>query len=347
MPILSASIVKSLGINTLPIQKRSILIFDFIRLLKFVYSNSIDVIHSHGKGAGIYSRLLKIFCPRIKVIHTFHGYHYDGMSNFKQWLHKSVEKFLSRFTDRFVNVSEGEQLQYAMGGLLVFNKSVLIKNCIPVEKLKLIEALIKIKADGRSDNKLSIAGCEGGAKDFIKFCATARFDPVKQMPFLVESFVKALNAKKFCGRAKLILIGGGEEYEKCRALADKMNAGSIIEFAGERDDALELMAGCDIYISASRREGLSMSMLEAIACGLPILAPRVAGIAELVRPYEKGVLFENNDYESFERALVLIVEKYNASWKRGRSGGEDFAAKYEEHKRYIKKYEKLYIETVS
>lgn len=87
-------------------------------------------------------------------------------------------------------------------------------------------------------------------------------------------------------------------------------------------------------------------MLEAAAMDMPILAPRVPGIAELVRPYEKGVLFENADYESFERSLKLIIEKYNTVWKlSGRA--ENFAAKYEEHKQYIEKYEKLYIETLS
>mgnify|MGYP002353099119 FL=1 len=99
-------------------------------------------------------------------------------------------------------------------------------------------------------------------------------------------------------------------------------------------------------MAASRREGLSMSMLEAAAMGMPVLAPRVPGIAELVRPYEKGVLFENADYESFARAMALIIEKYNASWKRA-GAPENFAARYEEHKSYIKKYEKLYIETLS
>ena len=327
--------IAAAGVKTLPIKKRAISIFDFYKLVKFVYSNNIDIVHSHGKGAGIYSRLLKLFCPRVKIVHTFHGFHYDNIPEAKIWMHKSVERLLSRLTNRFVNVSEGEQLQYALGGLLDYKRTVLIKNFLPLESLKRIDSTIK-------QSKFSVCNGDG----LIYFCAVARFDPVKQMPFLVESFVKVLNRLDLQEKVKLLLIGGGEEFETCRGLADKMNAGSSIEFLGERQDALELMAKCDIYISTSRREGLSLSMLEAAAIGLPILAPRVSGIAELVRPYEKGIMFENNDYHSFERGIGLAVENFKTKWAE-ENFAENFAVKYEEHKEYIKKYEKLYAETIN
>lgn len=327
--------IASAGVKTLTIKKRAVSIFDFYELVKFVYLNNIDIVHSHGKGAGIYSRLLKFFCPCVKIVHTFHGFHYDNMPAAKLWLHKSVERLLSRLTDRFVSVSEGEQLQYALAGLLDFRKTVIIKNHVPLESLKRMESFIK-------QSKLSALNGDG----MIYFCSAARFDPVKQMPFLVESFVKALNRTDLQGKLKLLLMGGGEEFETCRGLADKMNAGSSVEFFGEMPDSLEIMAKCDIYISASRREGLSMSMLEAAALGLPILAPRVSGIAELVRPYEKGIMFENNDFDSFERAIGLAVENFKKKWNV-ECPVENFAAKYEEHKEYIEKYEKLYTETLN
>ncbi len=350
--------IKSIGVRALAIKKRALSIFDFIKLVKFVYSNNIDIVHSHGKGAGIYSRLLKIFCPQIKVVHTFHGFHYDNLSKSKECLHKSVEKVLARITDKFVNVSEGEQLQYASAGLLDFKKSVLIKNYLPLEKLKTIEKLMQNSSGKTSSHKtlkaaaaskvLAEKACRVVSDCVLKFCAVARFDPVKQMPFLIESFFKVASSLKSEEKIKLILIGGGEEYNKCVKIAEQMNDDSLIEFLGERPDALEIMAGCDIYVSASRREGLSMSMLEAAAIGMPILAPRVAGIAELVRPYEKGVMFENGDYESFKAGLAEIVEKYSEA--RNENVNETtagFASKYEEHSNYIKKYEKLYIETIN
>lgn len=326
--------IAALGVKTFPIAKRAISAADIARLLAFVYFNNIHIIHSHGKGAGVYSRILKFLYPCVRVVHTYHGFHYDGLSEIKAWMHKTVEKILGAFTDRFVNVSEGEQLQYALAGLLNFQRAVAIKNQVPLESLKRIEKKLK-------SPESSAAGGEGR----LRFCAVARFDPVKQMPFLVESFIKAAGGCGISKKVKLLLIGGGEDYEKCRVIAVKMNAGSFIDFLGERTDALEVMAGCDAYVSASRREGLSMSMLEAIACALPVLAPRVPGIAEIVRPYEKGVLFENNDYASFEAGFAGIIEKYNTVWTNDGSS-VDFAAKYEEHKRYIQKYEKLYTETL-
>lgn len=329
--------IAALGVKTVPIAKRAVSIADIARLLAFVYFNNIHVIHSHGKGAGVYSRILKFLYPCVKVVHTYHGFHYDGLSQFKAWIHKSAEKVLARFTDRFVSVSEGEQLQYAMAGLFDFKRSVVIKNQVPLGSLGRIAEVLKSPKFSAND--------AGGR---LYFCAVARFDPVKQMPFLVESFVRAAGSPAVSKKVGLKLIGGGEEFEKCRAIARSMCAGPLVEFLGERSDALEIMAGCDAYVSASRREGLSMSMLEAVACGLPILAPRVPGIAELVRPYEKGVMFENGDYESFKTGLVKIVEKCSEARNENVNEKADgFASKYEEHRNYIQKYEKLYIETLN
>jgi len=327
--------ISSLGVKVIPIKKRAISIIDIIKLVEFIYSRKIHIIHSHGKGAGVYSRILKFLYPCVKVIHTFHGFHYDNMSKAKELLHKLAEIFLSRFTDSFVNVSEGEQLQYVLSRMLNLGKSVIIKNQVPLENLKRIETIV-------GSAKYRVLKNDG----LTYFCAVARFDPVKQMPFLIESFVYATEKLALRGKIKLLLIGVGEEHQKCRESVDKMNASSFIEFLGERSDALEIMAKCDAYVSSSRREGLSLSMLEAIACGLPVLAPRVVGIVELVRHYEKGVLFENNDYRSFEAGLMSIVENHNELWYKD-NVAENFAFKYKEHKEYIKKYEKLYTEIVN
>lgn len=325
--------IAAAGAEMLRIKKRTVSITDFFKLIKFIYSNNIKLVHSHGKGAGIYSRMLKLFCPRIKVIHTFHGLHFSGKLPFKERFHQFVEKILARLTDKFVNVSGGEQIQSAIVGILDFKKTVIINNYLPLEKIKEIEAAVETEKY-----------CAASGEDRLYFCAVARFDPIKQMPFLIESFIEATVKLKL--NAKLILIGDGEEFEKCNKIVGDLKATSFVEFLGAREDAVEIMAKCDFYVLSSLREAFSFSTMEAITCGLPILAPRVCGIAELVRPYKKGVLFENNDYHSFEAGMKRIVENYNKVWKND-SAEQNFFDKYEEHKKYIKKYEKLYIETLN
>lgn len=325
--------IAALGVKAISIAKRAVSVTDIVRLLAFVYFNNIHVIHSHGKGAGVYSRILKFLYPCVRIVHTFHGLHYGDRSGLKEYLHKFVEKALVGITDKLVNVSASEQIQNALIGILDFKRTVIIKNYLPLEKLRQIESAVgKKKYSAEQDDKT------------LYCCTVARFDPIKQMPFLVESFIKSVNKLKLS--AKLILVGDGEELVKCKNIVNSLSAFKLVEFAGANENALDIMARCDLYILSSLREAFSFSTAEAIACGLPVLAPRVPGIAELVRPYEKGVMFENNAYASFEAGFAEVIEKYNKVWNKGGSTF-NFAAKYEEHKRYIKKYEKLYIETIN
>lgn len=324
--------IATAGVEILPIKKRAISLIDIFKLLKFIYLNDIQIIHSHGKGAGIYSRLLKLLCFRVKVIHTFHGLHYGRELSIKESILMFVEKHLARLTDKFINVSSGEQIQNAIIGILDFKKTVIINNYLPFEKIKQIEAACgNAKYRDEKHNRR------------LYFCAVARFDPIKQMPFLIESFIKSTLKLKL--DARLILIGDGEEFEKCKKISASFNASEFVEFLGSIENAVEIMAKCDFYLISSLREAFSFSTAEAIAFGIPILASNVAGIAELVRPYEKGFLFKSNDYQSFEAGLLKMVENYNKIWIKANTVS-NFADKYKEHKEYIQKYEKLYSETI-
>ena len=77
-------------------------------LNKFIKDNDIEIVHSHGKGAGIYSRMLKILNPRLKIVHTLHGVHIGEYGFLKKSAYIFLERFLTLFTDKFINVSNSE-----------------------------------------------------------------------------------------------------------------------------------------------------------------------------------------------------------------------------------------------
>ena len=88
---------------------RSFKVSSFLRLIRFIKSNSIEILHAHGKGGGIYGRLTKIFLPGVFVIYTFHGFHILNYNLMVRKFYILVERLLSRFTDLFINVSQGEK----------------------------------------------------------------------------------------------------------------------------------------------------------------------------------------------------------------------------------------------
>jgi glycosyltransferase involved in cell wall biosynthesis len=93
--------------NVLLIPHRKFNIFRSLALLKYVYSNKIDIIHSHGKGAGIYGRFLRIFSG-IPCVHTFHGLHVGEYTKLKKRIYIGLERFLGVFTKQVICVSDGE-----------------------------------------------------------------------------------------------------------------------------------------------------------------------------------------------------------------------------------------------
>ncbi|MDQ3534658.1 MAG: glycosyltransferase family 4 protein, partial [Bacteroidota bacterium] len=127
------------AISTIPHRKFSI--FRFLNLIQFCKKHNINIINSNGKGAGLYSRLLKIFLPKIKVIHTFNGVNIRNYKSVKTQLYFLYERFFSRFTDEFINVSNGEKEVCLKEKFFEASKSSVVYNCtssfkninIPVE----------------------------------------------------------------------------------------------------------------------------------------------------------------------------------------------------------------------
>ena len=91
--------------KVIPIEERKFRLITFIKLFTFCINEKIDIIHSHGRGAGIYSRILKL--TGVKVIHTYHGIHKE--KNFVGMLKFLIDKSLKFLTDVFIFVSNDEK----------------------------------------------------------------------------------------------------------------------------------------------------------------------------------------------------------------------------------------------
>lgn len=285
---------EQLGINRffeLPFRSFNVIIF--FRLLFFIKSNSIGVIHSHGKGAGLYSRLIKIFIPQIKVIHTFHGFHIQEYNFISRNLYILLERFLNLLTDLFINVSFGEQkicLRYK-----IFNekKSHVIYNAVSSVELP-IESKIKIRS------KLELP-----YEKFI-IISVLRFSYQKNLPLLIN-IAGRLN---YTDRFLFLIIGDGEQRKEVEQLIlGKKNKN--IKLLGFRNNIVEYLLASDIYLSTSLWEGLPYSLIEAASCGLPIIASDVTGNNEVVIDCENGYLFNLNKPEIAVEKILELANSEN------------------------------------
>jgi sugar transferase (PEP-CTERM/EpsH1 system associated) len=137
--------------------------------------------------------------------------------------------------------------------------------------------------------------------DSLIFGAVGRMAAVKDYPTLIRAFAQVVEKYP---QARLILVGDGVEYPACKRLTESLGVADKTWMPGERRDIPELMRAMDVFILPSLNEGISNTILEAMASGLPVVATRAGGNVELVREDETGMLTPVGDAESLARRLL-------------------------------------------
>ena len=271
------------GIFILPHRKFSVK--KLLGLNKFIKDNDIEIVHSHGKGAGIYSRMLKILNPRLKIVHTLHGVHIGEYGFLKKTAYIFLERFLTQFTDKFINVSNSEKSVCLELGLFKKSKSEVVYNGI--------KALLK---DSDAKIKFNLS-----RKKVVT--TISRFDYQKNMSLAYEI------AKNFKDNPDIVFLwlGDGDDRVKFESMAQKDGANII--FTGFTDEVPAYLSATDIYLSTSRWEGLPYALIEAQLLGVPIVATNVVGNNEVVENDKNGFLFESAQQACRDIEILLNDEK--------------------------------------
>lgn len=121
---------------------------------------------------------------------------------------------------------------------------------------------------------------------------------------------------------KIVLIGEGPEEYALRRLAEKEGVSDIVVFAGYRSDARRLVQAFDLLVAPSRDEGVSLSIMEAMACGKPVVAAKVGGIPDIMIDGVTGILIPSDDVPALSGALVRLLTDAKEAEEMGRAGRE-------------------------
>ena len=165
--------------------------------------------------------------------------------------------------------------------------------------------------------------------DSVVFGSVGRMVEVKNYPLLVRAFIELIASQPLlAARARLVIVGAGPAREACRA---RLAEAGLLECAwlpGERDDIDELLRACDVFILPSKNEGISNTILEALASGLPVIASRVGGNVELVEEGVTGTLFESGDADALARAMSAYLEDPAKIASQGERSRQQALARY-------------------
>jgi glycosyltransferase involved in cell wall biosynthesis len=144
--------------------------------------------------------------------------------------------------------------------------------------------------------------------EYFVIGSSGRLFPVKDYAFMIEI---ARTVLKKTNRARFQLAGDGPEKIKLKALASRYHLDNVFAFKGHIQDISPFYQGLDLYLNTSVNEGIPLSVLEAMAHKLPVIAPRVGGLPEIVDDGVQGYLLEERNPKAFaEKCLFLYENKF-------------------------------------
>ena len=229
--------------------------------------------------------MLKILNPRLKIVHTLHGVHIGEYGFLKKNVYIFLERFLTLFTDKFINVSNSENSLCLKLRLFKKSKCEIVYNGI--------KALLK---DDHAKIKFNLSG-----KRVVT--TISRFDYQKNMSLAYEI------AQNFKDNPDIVFLwlGDGDDRTKFESMAQK--DGVNIIFTGFTDEIPAYLSATDIYLSTSRWEGLPYALIEAQSLGIPIVATNVVGNNEVVENGKSGFLFESAQQARQDIEILLNDEQ--------------------------------------
>jgi sugar transferase (PEP-CTERM/EpsH1 system associated) len=148
-----------------------------------------------------------------------------------------------------------------------------------------------------------------------------RMQTVKDQPTLARAFIRALEiAPDLRERLRLVMVGDGPLRGQCQQILSEAGVSELAWLPGERSDVPDVMRGLDCFVLPSLAEGISNTILEAMASGLPVIATAVGGNADLVAAGESGEIVPAADPEAMAQAIVRFASAPQRSQEMGRAG---------------------------
>lgn len=242
-------------------------------------------------------------------LHGEHGRDADdpqGLSRKHQW----IRRLYTPFVHHHVALSR-DLADYLTGRVgLAPDRVTQIYNGVDVDRFRPAEA-------GRT----AVPGGPFGDPDCFVVGTVGRMSTVKAQPLLARAFVRALElAPALRPRLRLVMVGDGPLRAEAQAVLRQAGLGDLAWLPGERSDVPDVMRGLDCFVLPSLAEGISNTILEAMAGGLPVVATTVGGNADLVVDGETGRLVAAGDVEGMARALIDLASHPAQAQAWGQAG---------------------------
>lgn len=265
------------------------------QLSQLIKANSYDVIISNTTLAGVITRLaLPKHKRRPYHIYICHGYLFNDDNSKKARLYRTIEKASSSKIDLLLTMNNAD--------LEIARKYSLCKNIQHINGMGINPD--KFPALSIDEVKVFRQSLGLGEKDFVFLCV-AEFSERKNQQLIIKAFSDLLKSKP---NSILLFAGKGELLENSKELAEYYEISHKIRFLGHISDTNSLYRSAQALVSASHIEGLPFNIMEALECGIPVVASNVKGHKDLIIDGFNGMLFTDNDQKALSAKMYEISD---------------------------------------
>lgn len=265
------------------------------------------VVHTRNLAA-LETQVLGLLMPGCKRVHGEHGrdmHDLDGSNKKYQWLRRA----LNPLVHHFIAVSQdlSQWLVDTVG--------------IPEAKVTQIYNGVDSQRFARKPHASdSLPAGFRPAGDSMVLGAVGRLVAVKDQQLLLVALHKLVTERPALRtNLRLVIVGDGPERSSLTAMIDGLELKEMVWLAGDRDDIPELLHAMDIFVLPSLGEGISNTLLEAMASGLPAIASSVGGNPELVKEQVTGLLFPAGDAKALAQAIVTLIDNRSLRYSLGQA----------------------------
>jgi glycosyltransferase involved in cell wall biosynthesis len=294
-------------------------------LVRILKEHKVDVLHCHAHKATVCGAMAGALAGTPVVLAHVHG-----LGRSRNLRRKLTNLVLFRRINRIICVANSV-------------KDDVLKNnwCVSPEKVAVLEN--SVDYDRFADVSISKADAKqklGLPSGAFVFGMVGRLAPTKGLPYLIEAFSKVRAQKP---SAHLVLLGEGPCKAELQEQASHLSCRDSVHFLGHRGDIEQLIRGMDVFVLSSVAEGMPRAILEVMAAGIPCIATRVGGIAEIMSSDDVGILVPAKDSEALAKAMIDLGAAMKEQLERYAQKARDRIRQFYSHDVVREKLSNLYL----
>lgn len=300
-----------------------------LRLTDFLSRSQYSIVHTHTSKPGMVGTLAATRTGIPAIIHTVHLFPFhEETGRIATTAYVGAARLSARWCDRIVTVSEFQRRWALRVGIGTPEQVVSIPNGVPTKR-------------GRSTRSREEIRAELGMGDAFMVLSTGRLAEQKGFEYLIRA---AAHLRSDSMPAKIVLAGDGPLKRELSKLVSALGLEEMVMLLGFRPDVGDLLAACDLVVLPSLWEGLSISLLEAMAAGKPVVTTTIGSNFEVTNDGETALLVPSKDSGSLAAAIRALANDGPRLEELGRRGREVQRERYTMRgmlDAYLNEYERL------